>query len=162
MAQPYLNMILTLLLLAHCWHAGIYVYIMKLKHCKVFVFVNCLKYLLIPGHRVGRGLLVCNSSVRQSVCLSFRPSVTFRIRTITYVCIDGLPSNFVQMLSSLRRCAYSEEYLDYNNLYFLFSHSWPVVVYNFGQVQHTSQVERNTKCSKKNNVGDIAFLWTAL
>ena len=28
------------------------------------------------------------------------PSVTFRVRSITYVCIDGLPSNLVQMLSS--------------------------------------------------------------
>ena len=39
--------------------------------------------------------------VSLSVCLS----VTFRVRAITYVCIDGLPSNLVQMLSSLRRCA---------------------------------------------------------
>jgi len=28
-----------------------------------------------------------------------------RVRTITYVCIDRLPSNLVQMLSSLRPCA---------------------------------------------------------
>jgi len=61
------------------------------------------------------------------------------VRAITYVCIDGLPSNLVQMLSLLGRCAYIQEYLGYrsNNLYFLFSHSWPVVVYNFGQVQRT-------------------------
>ena len=47
------------------------------------------------------------------------------VRAITYVCIDGLPSNMVQMLSLLRRCAYIQEYLGYrsNNLYFLFSHS---------------------------------------
>ena len=47
------------------------------------------------------------------------------VRTITYVYIDGLPSNLVQMLSLLRRCAYIQEYLGYrsNNLYFLFSHS---------------------------------------
>jgi len=38
-----------------------------------------------------------------------------------------------------------------------------VVVYNFGQVQRTSQVERKTKCSKqKTTAGDIAVLWTAL
>jgi len=45
------------------------------------------------------------------------------------------------------------EYLGYqsNNWYFLFSHSWPVVVYHFGQFQGTSQVERKTKCSKKNS-----------
>ena len=115
---------------------------------------------------------------RPSVC----PSVTFRVHAITYICIDGLPSYLVQMLSwsrrcavtltrihtskvkvsrdikrseytcscprynllmhwwitillvqmlsSLRRCAYIQEYLDYwsNNLFFLFSHSWPVVV----------------------------------
>ena len=40
-----------------------------------------------------------------------------------------------------------------NNMYFLFSHSLPVVVYNFGQVQRTSQVERKTKCLQKNNGG---------
>ena len=28
-----------------------------------------------------------------------------RVRSVTYVCIDGLPSNLVQMLSSLRQCA---------------------------------------------------------
>ena len=41
-------------------------------------------------------------------------------------------------------CSYIQEYLGYrsNNLYFLFSHSWPVVVYKFGQVQRTSQVKR--------------------
>ena len=50
-------------------------------------------------------------------------------------------------------CSYIQEYLGYqsNNLYFLFSHSWPVLVYNSGQVERTSQVERKTKCSKKNN-----------
>ena len=37
---------------------------------------------------------------------SVRPSsVTFRVRSITYVRIDGLLSNLVQMLSSLRPCA---------------------------------------------------------
>jgi len=37
-----------------------------------------------------------------------------------------------------------------------------MAVYNFGQVQHTSQVERKTKCSKKTMARDIAVLWTAL
>jgi len=37
-----------------------------------------------------------------------------------------------------------------------------VLVYNFGEVQLTSQVERKTKCSKKTTAGDIAILWTAL
>ena len=61
-------------------------------------------------------------------------------------------------------CSYIQEYLGYrsNNLYFLFSHSWPVVVYTFCQVQRTSQVERKTKCSKSTTTGDIAVLWTAL
>ena len=82
------------------------------------------------------------------------------VHAITYVYIDGLPSNWVQMLSSLRRCAYIQEYLGHrsNNLYVLFSHSWPVVVYNFGQVQRTSQDERKTKCFKKTTVGNIAVL----
>ena len=44
-------------------------------------------------------------SVRQSVCLSVCPSITFHVRAITYLCIDGLSSNLVQMLSSLRRCS---------------------------------------------------------
>ena len=39
------------------------------------------------------------------VCPSVCLSVTFRVRAITYVCIDGLPPNLVQMLSSLRRWA---------------------------------------------------------
>jgi len=37
-----------------------------------------------------------------------------------------------------------------------------VVVYNSGQVQRISQVERKNKCSKKTTEGDIAVLWTAL
>jgi len=86
------------------------------------------------------------------------------VRAITYVCIDGLLSNLVQMLSLLRRRVYIQEYLGYrsNNLYFLFSHSWPVVVYNFGQVQGTSQDKRKTKCSKKTTARDTAVLWTSL
>jgi len=46
-----------------------------------------------------------------------------------------------------------------NNLYFQFSHSWPVVVYNFGQVQRTSQV---LNVYRKTTAGDIANLWIAL
>jgi len=70
-----------------------------------------------------------------------------RVHSITFICIDGLQSNLVQMLSLLRQYAYKHEYLAYrsNNLYFLFSHSWPVVVYNLSQVQRTSQVERKNK-----------------
>ena len=72
--------------------------------------------------------------------------------------------NLMDYHLSWYKCAYIQEYLGYrsNNLYFLFSHSWPVVVYNFGQLQRTSQVERKTKCSNKTTVGDIAVLWTAL
>ena len=83
--------------------------------------------------------------------------------SITYICINGLPSNLVQMLSSMKWCAVTRihtskvkvtqdilrsvytclcQHYRSNNLYFLFSHSWPVVVYNFG--------------------GGIAVLWTAL
>ena len=87
-------------------------------------------------------------------------STNARVRAITYICIDELPSHFVQMLNSLRRCAYIQEYLVYrsNNLYFLFSHSLRVVVYNFGQVQCTSQVESKTKCSKE--ICLDVFQWT--
>ena len=61
-------------------------------------------------------------------------------------------------------CSYIQEYLGYwsNNLNFLFSHSWPVVEYNFGQVQRTSQVERKNKMFKKTTTGDIAVFWTVL
>ena len=38
--------------------------------------------------------------VRMSVCMS----VIFRVQAITNLCIDRLPYNLVQMLSSLRRC----------------------------------------------------------
>ena len=81
------------------------------------------------------------------------------VHTIPYICIDWLPSSLVQMLSLLRLCAYIQECLGYqsNNLYFLFSHSWPVVMYNFGQVQRTSQVERKTFFLEKTMSGDIAF-----
>jgi len=74
--------------------------------------------------------------------------------TITYICIDGLPSNLVQMLPTLIRCAYIQEYLGYrsNNLYFLFSHSWPVVVYNFCSVlTYQSGWEKNKMLFKKNS-----------
>ena len=54
----------------------------------------------LAGDRIVK-LHFVSLSVRQSV----RHSVTFRIRAITYVCIDGLPSYLIQMLSSLRWCA---------------------------------------------------------
>ena len=58
-------------------------------------------------------------------------------------------------MSLLRRCAYIQEYLGYqsNNLYFLLSHSSPVVVYNISQVQRTSQVKGKTKFLKKQRQG---------
>jgi len=36
---------------------------------------------------------------------ALHPSLTFRVRSITFVRIDRLPSNLVQMLSPFRRCA---------------------------------------------------------
>ena len=54
-----------------------------------FDHFGCPKFW-IPRHGVYRNVL------RPSVCLS----VTFRVRAITYVRFDGLPSNLVQMLSS--------------------------------------------------------------
>ena len=65
-----------------------------------------------------------------------------RVCSITFVCMDGLPSNLVQMLSSLRRCAVTMTRIH--------TSKWPMVVYNFGQI------ERKTKCSKKTTAGDIA------
>ena len=87
-----------------------------------------------------------------------------RVRAITYLCSDGLPSNLVQMLSSLGRCSYYPrifrlliKLLVFPIFPFLTSGS-----VQFAQVQGTSQVERKTKCSKRITVGDIAVLWTAL
>ena len=59
-------------------------------------------------------------------------------------------------------CSYIQEYLGYrsNNLYFLFSHSWPVVVYSFVSGLTYQSGWEKTKCSKK--TGDITVLWTAL
>jgi len=96
--------------------------------------------------------------------LKVRQSKHAGVRTITYICIDGLPSDLVQMLTSLNIFIFIQEYLGYrsNNLYFLFSHSGPVVVYNFGRVQRTSQVERKKNVLKKTTAGDIAVLLTAL
>jgi len=57
-------------------------------------------YWLISSFMFSPPRIIGMRFVRQSVCLS----VTFRVRSITYLCIDGLPSNLVQILSSLRRC----------------------------------------------------------
>ena len=60
--------------------------------------------------------------------------------------------------------SFIQEYLGNrsNNLYFLFSHSWPVVVYNFGQVQFTVRLRETQNVLKKTTAGDIAVIWTAL
>ena len=57
----------------------------------------------------------------RSHCTFKGQSIHARVHAITYVYIDGLASYLVQLLSSLRRCAYIQEYLGYrsNNLYFL-------------------------------------------
>ena len=52
--------------------------------------VNQTKLSIVNApSRSGEGIIGMHS-VSLSVC----PSVTFRVRAITYVCIDGLPSNF--------------------------------------------------------------------
>ena len=56
--------------------------------------------IINPPPQSGEGI-IGKHFVRPSVC----PSVTFHVRSITYVGIDGLPSNLVQMLPLLRRCA---------------------------------------------------------
>ena len=68
---------------------------------------------------------------------------------------NNLKIDLTYTTHNLNTCSYIQEYLGYqsNNLYFLFPHLWSVVVYNFGQVQRTSQVERKTKCSKKQRRG---------
>ena len=88
--------------------------------------------------------------------LKFR--VHMFVFAITYVCIylTYTTHNLNNKYPSIT-CSYIQEYLGYqsNNLYFLFSHSWPV--YNLGQVQHTNQVERKTKFSKKNGEGSFGL-----
>jgi len=44
----------------------------------------------------------------------------------------------------------------------VFSHSWPVVVYNFDQVQLTRQVREKQNVYTKTTSEDIVVLWTAL
>ena len=51
------------------------------------IFIN-------PPPRGGEGIIGMHF-VRPSVC----PFVTFCVRAVTYICIDGLASNLVQMLS---------------------------------------------------------------
>ena len=55
--------------------------------------------LFDPPLRSGEGIIGIHF-VRLSVC----PSVTFCVCSMTYVRINGLLSNLVQMLSSFRRC----------------------------------------------------------
>ena len=59
--------------------------------------------IINPPPQSGEGYIGMHF-VSPSIC----PSVAFRVRSITYVCIDGLPSNLVQMLSSLRQCAVTQ------------------------------------------------------
>ena len=70
--------------------------------CVYIVFFNNTYQCLFfnPPPRSGEGIIGIHF-YRASVC----PSVSFRVSFITYVCIDGLPSNLVQMLTSLRQCA---------------------------------------------------------
>ena len=68
------------------------------NHILYFYFL--FPYIINPPPRNGEGIIGMHF-----VCPSVCPSVTFRVRAITYICIDGLPSHLVQMLSSLRRCA---------------------------------------------------------
>jgi len=130
--------------------------------------MTCDKHLIFKCGGDYRNAL--RLSVRPTIRQSVRPSVTFSVHAVTYVCIDGLPSNLVQMLSWLRQCAVTLNRIHDSKVKVTqdkttcisYSHSWPVVVYTFGQVQRTSQVERKTKCSKKNNSGGYSVLWTAL
>ena len=61
----------------------------------IFIIITIIN----PPPRSGEGIIGMHFAR-----LSVRPSVTVRVRPIAYVCIDGLPSYLVQMLSSLRRC----------------------------------------------------------
>ena len=60
--------------------------------------------------------------------------------------------------------SYIQEYLGYqsNNLYFLFSHSWPSGSVQFWSGSTYQSGWEKNKMFSKDNCGDIAFLWTAL
>ena len=69
----------------------------EIYYTKVKCHIKLFKDLINPPPRSGEGIIGMHF-VR-------RPSVTFRVHSITYIRIGGLPSNLVQRLSSLRRCA---------------------------------------------------------
>ena len=79
-----------------CLHSYLIYFLVKKDY--ICAYINSL--IFNPPPQSGEGILGMHF-----VSLSVRPSVTFRVCSITYVCIDGLPSNLVQMLSSLGRCA---------------------------------------------------------
>jgi len=70
----------------------------------LFIYNKSKTMLINSPAQSGEGIIGMHF-VSLSVCMSVCLSVTFRVHAIIYVCIDGLPSNMVQMLSSLRRCA---------------------------------------------------------
>ena len=70
----------------------------------------------ISNHKRNKLLLHLSLFYYLSICYFIATQVVAMfcthapVRAITYVCIHGLPSNLVQMLS-FRRCAYIQEYL---------------------------------------------------
>ena len=89
--------------------------------------------------------------------LSVRPSVTFRVRSKTYIRIDGLPSNLVQMLSSLRRYAYIQEYLGYRSNYFpILDQLWSTILVRFNipvRLRDKQNVQKKQRRGIKSSFG---------
>ena len=65
-----------------CLHSYLIYFLVKKDY--ICAYINSL--IFNPPPQSGEGILGMHF-----VSLSVRPSVTFRVRSITYVCIDGLP-----------------------------------------------------------------------
>ena len=87
---------------------------------------------------------------------------------VTYVCIDGLPSNLVQMLSSLRRCTVTLTLIHTSKVkvtttfisYYSILDQWKCTI--LVRLNVPVRLREQSKCSKKTTAGDKAVLWTVL
>ena len=74
-----------------------------------------------------------------------------RVRAITYLCIDGIPYNLVQLFSYLRCCAVTLTRVQSTRSCFTFK----------GHCTHVCVRARTYLCIEA-SAGDITVLWTAL
>jgi len=81
--------------------------------------------------------------------------IEYMIVCFRFIYISSMQCHHKHTLNNVNKypsitCSYIQEYLGYrsNNLYELFTHSRPVLVYKSGHVQRNSQVERKTNIIK--------------